>query len=119
MMWVEGQGVVGNHDVGQSQHSLLGSMMLYEGAAADVVGGCIRFLLVGGCRSCGIILVTPGGQIRRVCGELRGWGRGQVVCRQDKEITVGGGHGCWYGTISSQTQIWLILNKMIKLKKRT
>jgi hypothetical protein len=85
--------------MGQSQRSLLGSMMLYKGAAADVVGGHICFLLVGGCRSCGIIVGMPGRQIRRVCSELHGWGQGQVVCGQYKAITVGGGHGCWYGTI--------------------
>jgi hypothetical protein len=31
-------------------------MMLYKGAAADVVGGCIHFLLVGGRRSSGSLL---------------------------------------------------------------
>jgi hypothetical protein len=98
MIRVEQEGVVGNRGVGRLQHSLLGSVMLYEGAAADVVGGCICFLLVEGCRSCGIIVGTPGGQIRKVCGESRGWGRGRVVHGWDKGITVGGGCGCWYGT---------------------
>ncbi len=43
MIQVEGQGVVGNCGIGQLQHSLSGSMMLYKGAAADDVGGCICF----------------------------------------------------------------------------
>jgi hypothetical protein len=71
--------------------------MLYEGEAAAVVGVRIRFLLVRGCRSCGIIIETTGGKIKRVCGKLIGWGRGQVVLGRDKGITDGGGRGGWFG----------------------
>jgi hypothetical protein len=98
MIRVEQQGVVGKHGVGQLQHSLSGSVMLYKGEAADVVGGRIHFLLVGGHRSFEIIMGMPGGQIRRVCGELHGWGRGWLLCGRDKGITVEGGRGSWYGT---------------------
>jgi hypothetical protein len=94
MTQVEQQGGVGDCGLGQSHHSLSGSMMLYEGVAADVEGVCIHFLLVRGCRSCGIIVGMPGGQIRRVCGKSLGWGRGQVVRGQDKGIIDGGGCGC-------------------------
>jgi hypothetical protein len=38
-----------------------------------------------------------GGIIRRVCGELIGWGCGRVVREQDKGIIDGGGHGGWLG----------------------
>jgi hypothetical protein len=96
MIQVEQQGVVGNHGVGRSQQTLSGSMMLYEGAVADVVGGRIRFLLVGGHRSCGIIAGTPGRQIRRVCGKLFGWGRSWVVHGWDKGIIDGGGCSGWF-----------------------
>jgi hypothetical protein len=72
-------------------------MMLHEGAAADVVGVRICFLLVRGCRSCVIIVGMPGGQIRRVCGKSLGWGRSRVVCGRDKGITDGGGRGGWFG----------------------
>ncbi len=74
MTRVEQLGGVGNHGVGQLQYSLSGSMMLYIGAASDVVGVCIRLLLVRGRRSCGIIVGMPGGQIRRVCGKSLDWG---------------------------------------------
>jgi hypothetical protein len=91
MIRVEQQGGVGDRVVGQSQHSSSGSMMLYEGAAADIVGVRIHFLLVRGRRSYGIIVGMPDGQIRRVCGELLGWGCGRVVCGRDKGITDGVG----------------------------
>ncbi len=96
MIQMEQQRGVGSRGVGQSQCSLSGSMMLYEGAAVDVVGVRIRFLLVRGCRSCRIIVGAPGRQIRRVCSKLFGWGRDQVVCGQDKGITDGGGRGGWF-----------------------
>ena len=38
-----------------------------------------------------------GGIIRRVCGELIGWGRGRVVREQDKGIIDGSGRGGWFG----------------------
>ncbi len=97
MIWVEQQGGVGDRGIGQLQHSLLGSMMLYKGAAANVVGVRIGFLLVRGRSSCGMIVGAPGGQIRRVCGKLLGWGHIWVVCGRDKRITDGGGCSGWFG----------------------
>jgi hypothetical protein len=97
---VEQRGVVGDRGIGRLQHLSSGSMMLYKGEAADVVGGCIRFMLVGGRRSCRLIVGMPGGQIGRVCSKFRGWGHGWVVRGQDKKITVGGGRDCWYDTTS-------------------
>ncbi len=55
---VEQQGGVDNRGTGRSQHSSSDSMMLYKKEAAAVVGIRIRFLLVRGCRSCGIIVGT-------------------------------------------------------------
>jgi hypothetical protein len=60
MIRVEQQGGVDNRGMGQLQHSLSSSMMLYKGEAADVVGVHIRFLLVRGRRSCGIIVGMTG-----------------------------------------------------------
>jgi hypothetical protein len=98
MIRVERQGGVGESGMGQSQRSLSGSMMLYEGAAPDVVGVLIHFVLWRGCRSCGTIVGTPGGQTRRVCSKLLGWGWGWVVHGRDKGITDGGGwFGAWNG----------------------
>jgi hypothetical protein len=77
-------------------------MVLYEGAAADVVGVCICFLLVRGHRSCGIIVGMPGGQIRRVYGKLLGWGHSRVVCGQEtgSQIGVGTVAGLALGTVA-------------------
>jgi hypothetical protein len=84
--------------MGQLQHSLSGSMMLYKGEAAAGVGLCIRFLLVRGCRSCGITVGMTGGIIRRVCSKLIGWGHSRVVHGRDKGIIDGGGRGGWFGS---------------------
>jgi hypothetical protein len=89
---------VGNLSVGRLRHSLLGSMILCERAAADDVGVHIQFLLARGRRSCGIIVGMPGRQIRRVCGKLFGWGRSWVVHGWDKGIIDGGGCSGYFGT---------------------
>jgi hypothetical protein len=60
MIRVEQQGGVDELGVGQLQYSSSGSMMLYEGEVAAVVGVRIRFLVVRGCRSCGIIVGMTG-----------------------------------------------------------
>jgi hypothetical protein len=97
-----------------SQHSLSGSMILYEGAAADVVGARIRFLLVRGHKSYGIIVGMPGRQIRSVCSELLRWGRGRVVRGGGgKGITDGGGQvvglalGMGADVMSVELERWL------------
>ncbi len=100
MIQVEQLGGVDNRGVGQSQHSLSGSMVLYKGEAATVVGVCIHFLLVRQRRSCGITVGTIGTIIRRVCGKLIGWGCGWVVRGQDKGFIGGDGHGGCFGALN-------------------
>jgi hypothetical protein len=91
MIRMEQQGGVDDRGVGQSQRSSSGSMMLYKGEAAAVVGVRICFMLVRGHRSCGIIVGRTGSKNRRVCIKSIGWGRGWDVHGRDKGITDGGG----------------------------